>query len=407
MVTKDASSKILGFLYQMQRALYRIFSCETNNTVIGIETADDVVEEIRSENENWQVFFEQDKHSIQNNHQPYQDSSYNLWHTLHIWLFFIEEAREKYEKITYCLVSNKTIKKDNLAYILSQAKSDQEIDAALARLKEKGKAIYNGLKDSSEIKKTIGEVLKYQDENLKFLIKNITLLSEDGTKSTQDPKSATINLLHIPSELIQESENIYKSVFAHMVNECICAWKQKQSVQLIPQTYKNLLYNEILARKKNRFCEQSRNKTAYQEYLKKDIDKKHLFIDQLCSINKSEEHINRALKNYWAFYSEKVRLESIGDIPLDAWQEREDILYQRWENEWTKYDLSNVTEDEKIFQYEKIYDSTTDINYLADLNNNPTKQPYFTQGHYHFLANDNTNEFYIYWHDKFKKNEEF
>jgi hypothetical protein len=47
MVTKDASSKILGFLYQMQRALYRIFSCETDNTVIGIETADDVVEEIR------------------------------------------------------------------------------------------------------------------------------------------------------------------------------------------------------------------------------------------------------------------------------------------------------------------------------------------------------------------------
>lgn len=115
MITQEASSKFLGFLYQIERVLYRIFSSEHSLAVFAVETADDVVEEITYSNGKLHIIFEQDKHSIALNSQPYQDSNKNLWHTLHIWLSTIDEYKNKYEKITYCLVTNKSVGEKTLA----------------------------------------------------------------------------------------------------------------------------------------------------------------------------------------------------------------------------------------------------------------------------------------------------
>lgn len=106
MITDEASAKIAGYTFQFQRALYRIFSCETENTIIGIETDDDVVEVKQNVDGTIEIIFEQDKHSIQKSGHPFQDSSKNLWHTLHIWLDTMEEAQKKYKKIGYCFVTN-------------------------------------------------------------------------------------------------------------------------------------------------------------------------------------------------------------------------------------------------------------------------------------------------------------
>ena len=50
MVTTEASSKIAGYNFQFQRALYRLFSSESAETTVGIETDDDVVEITRDAN---------------------------------------------------------------------------------------------------------------------------------------------------------------------------------------------------------------------------------------------------------------------------------------------------------------------------------------------------------------------
>lgn len=84
MITQEASSKFLGFLYQIERVLYRIFSSEHSSAVFSVETADDVVEEITYSNGELHVIFEQDKHSIALNSQPYQDSNKNFG-TLYIY----------------------------------------------------------------------------------------------------------------------------------------------------------------------------------------------------------------------------------------------------------------------------------------------------------------------------------
>ncbi|HGJ6192767.1 TPA: hypothetical protein ACJXMH_002461, partial [Salmonella enterica subsp. enterica serovar Kinondoni] len=195
MVTQEASSKFLGFLYQIERALYRIFASEHNSAIFGIETADDVVEEISFDDGQLHVSFEQDKHTLGTSGQPYQDSSKNLWHTIHIWLSAMKGAREKYEEITYCLVTNKNVGENTLANLFSTAQTDEQIKAALGELRKQANTI------TGEVKEIAEQVLSYSEDDLEFLIKNIILLDNHGTNSGLSIKSATINLLHLPSEI--------------------------------------------------------------------------------------------------------------------------------------------------------------------------------------------------------------
>lgn len=78
MATKEASSKMAGYVFQFERALYRLFSSETEATTVGIETDDDVVEITRDENGEIYIEFEQDKHSVQSSGHPYKDNSANV-----------------------------------------------------------------------------------------------------------------------------------------------------------------------------------------------------------------------------------------------------------------------------------------------------------------------------------------
>ncbi|HCC5837225.1 ABC-three component system protein [Citrobacter farmeri] len=393
MVTKEASAKIVGFLYQMERALYRIFSNEHDSAVFGIETADDVVEEILFENGHWHVAFEQDKHASGTQSQPYQDSSKNLWHTIHIWLNAMKEVREKYNKITYYLVTNKTVGSNNLATILSEAKTEEQINSALVILKEQANAINGKVKDIAV------HVLSYSEEELKFLIKNIELLDNHGTHSGIPLKQATINLLHIPTELKSQEETIYQTLFGFMIDQCLSAWKVRRSVELTKGPFSNLRDAEISKIKRRNFIDQPIFDTEYKKFMDND-NTEHLFIEQLQYININTEQCNKALEHYWAFHAERVRLEDTGEIPLSAWRARDYALYERWEQIKNNIEVTG-DKNNSIESSQEIYTKTLS-DYKANLNGMPTEYLYFTRGNYHNLANYSENETFIHWHSNFK-----
>jgi hypothetical protein len=393
MVTEEASPKIVGFLFQIERAMYRIFSSENNTCVFGIETADDVVEEITLDNGQWHVFFEQDKHALSTRPQPFQDSSKNLWHTLHIWLSAMEHAREKYSEITYCLTTNKPVGINSLAYIISNAKTKEEIELALATLKQQASII------TGKVKQITSSVLSYSDEDLKFLIKNIELLDNNGTHSGVAPKQATINLLHLPSEVVEQSETIYRSLFGFMCDLCISAWKNKIPAELTKRPFSNLLNAEIQKIKRRIFIDQPIFNTEFKKFMEND-NSEHLFIKQLQCIGLNTDSSNKALKEYWAFYAERVRLQITGEIPSSAWEDREYELYERWEQAKEHLEIMEC-DTQSISALKKIYTNTLG-NYKASLNGHPTNYFYFTTGNYHDLAKSPHKETFIYWHDDFQ-----
>ena len=396
MITQEASSKFLGFLYQIERVLYRIFSSEHSSAVFAVETADDVVEEITYSNGELHIIFEQDKHSIALNSQPYQDSNKNLWHTLHIWLSTIDDYKNKYQKITYCLVTNKSVGEKTLAKKISIAESDEDITKTIKELKNQAEIISGKTKEIAE------KVINYPEDELKYLIKCIVLLDNDGTISSEPLKQATINLFHLTSEYNEHSNYLYQTLIGFIIDKCQTSWRKREPALLTKDPIFNLLQNEINKIKRKNFTEQSFFKTSFQEYLKNDNNSgNHLFIKQLQSIGHNTEACNLALKNYWAFYSEKIRLQEAGETPISAWEDRDDQLYNRWIN----INLSTIVDNNEkdLPHYQNIYSKTVTPDYNCPINGYSTTNSYFTIGNYHALANDSESDYFIYWHDNYKK----
>lgn len=395
MVTEDASLKILGFTYQFERALYRILTCEHSSAVFGIETEDDVVEKITFEDGKVHILLEQDKHSVETSGQPYQDSSKNLWHTIHIWLEAMKETRETYSQATYCLVTNKKVGEKTLATMLSEASSEEEVSSAISELRSHATSLGDKVKIIAE------QALAYPEDDLKFLIKNIELLDNHGTRSGLPLKEASIQLLHIPAEIKDCEIDIYCSLLGLLIDTCSTAWKTKQPVALTKNIFANLRHIEIRKAKLKSFVEQPFFQTKFQEHLSKD-NKDHLFIRQLSSIGMKVEGCNDALRDYWAFYSERVRLQKLGEVSPSDWDARNDMIYNRWVQlkNLAELDLDETASKTKFFR--DVYKGTMDANYKASLGEYQTEHGYFTAGNYHDLANSPHQHTFIHWHNDFK-----
>src|SRR5712692_10136418 len=99
----SAPGAVAGFTYQFERALYWLAQSPAG-AVIGIETDDDVA--VRSANAS---LFEQDKHSIRDDAQPFGDRSKDLWNTLAIWLDAIDARQVTIETTVFLMVTNKLL----------------------------------------------------------------------------------------------------------------------------------------------------------------------------------------------------------------------------------------------------------------------------------------------------------
>lgn len=394
MITTEASSKIAGYTFQFQRALYRLFSSESEATIVGIETDDDVVEISRDANGEVQITFEQDKHSIQDSGQPFQDSSKNLWHTLHIWLDSMKSVREKYNSVRYCLVTNKEVPTRAFAAKLSAASEKNKIEECIKEIKLNA-AVVKG-KGASSIK----AVSEYSDDDLYFLIENLNLMDEFATASGSDPKKATIQLFQLPPDLSEKGDEIYSSILGLLVDTCQTSWLDKKPVWLDKTLFTNRLHSEIPAHRMARFVERPLLSTAYKTFLKNNSNE-HLFLKQLQHLGSSIDVCDRALEFYWGFYAERARLQTEGDVLPTAWDERNEMLHQRWQiiGDSAKMEAEPGSSEDVLAR--KIFAKTIDGNYTAKLGLHETFQPYFTAGNYHDLANQPDHSCFVHWHSIF------
>lgn len=76
--------KIAGYIFQFQRALFRLLSSDFSNLVVCIEPEDDVVEIILNNQLSPKINLEQDKHTVNLDKNTYQYSSKNDWNSLHM-----------------------------------------------------------------------------------------------------------------------------------------------------------------------------------------------------------------------------------------------------------------------------------------------------------------------------------
>ncbi|MGH8761607.1 MAG: ABC-three component system protein, partial [Nitrosospira sp.] len=390
MITVEASAKIAGYIFQFQRVLYRLFSSELETTIVGIETEDDVVEIKQDAAGLVQIVFEQDKHSIQSSGHPFRDSSKNLWHTLHTWLDAMEAVRQKYENVSYCLVTNKEVATQAFAKKIGAADKKDEIEECIKEIRQRA------IRANGESAASIKAVAAFSSENLYFLIGNLKLMDEYATASGIDAKDATIQLFQLPPDLREKAEDIYGSLIGLLVHTCQEAWVGRKQVWVEKGTFTNRLHLEISAHRMARYVERPLISTSYKDLLSKN-NGDHVFLTQLQQLGVTNEQCDRALDHYWGFYSERVRLQTEGDVLPTAWDARNEQLHERWQmiSDSCKNEVEVNTLETTLAK--RILAKTLDGSYTAKLGVQDTSHAYFTSGNYHDLANQPEHSCFVHW----------
>lgn len=201
MAMENASASAAGYAYQFERALYRIFTVKHRFARIGIETADDL-EEISYVKDGKKRILEQDKLSKLKN-SPLKDSSRNLWNTLSIWLKEVYQSGDEYTEHEFILVTNRTVPQDSLAFLLSSSQSEETVAQAIKLLRAHAEKI------TGSVEKIAKNVCSYDDDDIAYIIRNMTVVDGQDGESLKD---ATYAALQFPSDIEGSEEEIYEAL---------------------------------------------------------------------------------------------------------------------------------------------------------------------------------------------------
>ncbi|WP_369987566.1 ABC-three component system protein [Pseudomonas xanthosomatis] len=388
---ENASASAAGYAYQFERALYRIFTVKHRFARIGIETADDL-EEISYVKDGKKRILEQDKISQLKN-SPLKDSSRNLWNTLSIWLKEVYKSGDEYTEHEFVLVTNRTVPKDSLAFILSNSKSEDEVAQAIELLREHAGKI------TGAVEKIAINVCSYEDEDIAYILKNLTVLDGQDGDSLRE---ATYAALQFPSDVEGNEENIYEALIGHLLSSCLASWHNGDAFWAEAQPFFN---------KKHALCELYINQsmtplpqeeTGYRTLLDDYKDLPLPFFSQLRRILPRESLLNKELGHFWAAYSERTRLLVSGKILLPHINEAESILAARWESITDAHvlvkdkDPSEFTDED--FKEIYIQTSSCDNHFSLKLGRVNSNQRYLFMGTYHHQANESDSKHPIHWH---------
>jgi len=243
-------------------------------------------------------------------------------------------------------------------------------------------------------------VASFSEDDLRFVIQRLRLMDEFGTASGATPKNATIQLFQLPPDLSEKGPEIYRSILGLVVDTCQEGWRNKQPVWIAKESVAARLHAEIAAHRMARYVDQPLFSTSYKEYLSAGGNEQ-LFLLQLQQLDANAAMCDRALSHYWGFYSERVRLQTEGDVLPTAWSARDELLHERWAMIRENVLLQAAMGACQKTIAKKILTTTIDGTYTAPLGLQETQNPYFTAGNYHDLANQKEQPHFVYWHEKF------
>jgi ABC-3C protein len=384
--THTATGQMAGYLFQPDRALVLLCSCN-NNESVSIELVDDVA---MIDDDGNVIFREQDKSSIQAEGQPFKDRSKDLWNTLMIWATEIKNGTLKIETTKLVCVTNKKLDDNSLIKKISSAKTEAEVTTAIALLKTAAAEPPAGLK------KTIETVLA-EEEILKKLIPQITLI-EDNNLETRNKEIA--DELHLSDEI---KNNVIESLRGWL-NESILKQLERGQAPIIKKTDFNNRYHLVINKETDdrivfmakRFVKSKISQTDREEASDRT------FVKQLDLVGHSDKHniLLDAIDDFLCSEAERTRLTIKGDLDREELNDMDELSKERWtevfRRKMTQLKPDMKEDDLAEFAFE-IYDTTVS-GYLAEIRGNKT-QPYFTKGSFHKLS----DELEIGWHPHWQK----
>jgi hypothetical protein len=374
-----------GFSFQFERALYWL-AISSAGSVVGVETDDDVA--IRG-TDSTQIL-EQDKHSIQEDAEPFGDRSKDLWNTLRIWIEALDAGEVTAGTTLFMIVTNKALP-ECVAQKIGRAKSDEEIDACVVALETASTSPPEG------IKSLIARVMRPESRpNLRKLIERCRLADASQDAAGQELRAKTIGHLQLPEWCAPAGDSILDELLGWMHKIALASWQKKQPAWIKRDHFVNHLYAIIDLRKRKISRERAEHLIPVGDD-KIGEKKGSIFVKQLHLVTDDDSVVDTSIREFIRCNIEKARLSVEGNITDDDWLAFESTLLARWDKIRARVIRSRKGKAEEDVGFEIFTDTTEE--HCEKLAGSDTEQVYLTSGTYHRLA----ELIKIGWHPRYQE----
>jgi hypothetical protein len=374
-----------AFSYQFERALNWLAQSPAGS-VIGVETGGDVAVRGADGSE----LFEEDKHSISEDAEPFGNRAKDLWNTLAMWIEALDAKEVTADKSRFLMVTNKVLP-ECVAQQISRAKSATEITSCIAALEAAVKT------PPQHIAPLVQRVLRSDSRtSLRELILNCELV--DGSQGTAGPelRKQTIDRLQLPEWCLVGADSITDELLGWLHRTALAMWQQKQPAWIHRDHFVNQLHAVIDLRKRQVTRERAEHLIPVSSD-KVGQEKGSPFVKQLHLVTDDDSIVDSAIREFIRCNIEKSRLSAEGNVTDDDWKAFETALLSRWDKIRARViRMSQATREEDI-GFEIFTDTTEE--HREKLAGSDTEQVYLTSGTYHRLA----DMIRIGWHPRFEE----
>jgi hypothetical protein len=379
----SAEGQMLGYLYQLEKALLWLSLC-SDDGMVSIEMEDDVVARLQK-GENFETIFEQDKSTLSRNN-PYANKSINLWKTLCIWLDLASTKNADLDTSRFILATTVKIKKTCIAKKISECINANEAQKIYSALK----VIANN--PNKTLQPYCEAFLSYPKSTVLRLLPRITLVDNDYEDDRKILKDRIRKNLRILSDF--PFNEFYWELVGMLLDKAISSWTTGQRAIFSVKSVWRQVDNWKSKHSRERFFERTKDNLPIPE-ISIEAEKGKPFVKQLEAISVLESEVIDSINDFLRASMERTRYAEEGRVTKGEFNEFENDLFERWKMISNRKIRLNKTEEAEGLGYDTFSEV---INFKGKLAGVQTEQYYTTKGMYHKLSNNKQ----IGWHPKWK-----
>lgn len=374
-----AIGQALGYMYQFERATYRLLQADNTVVYVGIEHVDDVsVHKTDGTSIN-----EQNKATIGDD-RPLTDRSVALWKTLAIWADIAFDKAETLSTTEFHLVTNGEVDSESLAARIHAAKTSSQMTAVASELRTTATALREGLQPFA------AKILRLEPEVLARLVGRIFVF--DNISASYGGKLEELQSLRFHSELQR------RAIF-----DGALGWV-KRTVLSLAQSGEPTLVDRIAFDRQvkalNRSVAVSPLFVVFDPQ-ESGIDptkyRSHGFVQQLDWVDTDPSFVRQCVIHYVHAQAVRVKWADSAAVPDAVILAYEEDLKARWRLNVQRQ--SRRTYSSPIDKGQELLNET--LSEDSVLENQPMPKP-FTCGSFHVLADfDGQSDPKIGWHPEF------
>lgn len=382
----DASASALGYIFQIDYALFRALQIEDESENIGLEVLDDVAV---LDNRNRPIELAQLKYY--DTSSQLSNRSAQLWRTLRIWSTRVGRGEIEIEKTSLYLITSSQITDGSVASKLLEGKGRKELEAAQELLS------IASLAPNVELKRAYHSVQLLGIDKLTRLLERVTIVPHSG--AIDDVEKEIKRRLHL----------VARSNHQDLLFERLKGWWDKRCAALYSRSVPYISVRELWEKIQDLRDSLQRDALPIDfegEDPEIDLDADdRLFMAQLRCLDLNQNRLVAAATYYYRAFSQITRWIKEGLVFYPEYNAYAKRLREEWSLQYgslkDEMEMPDSSDEALQKQFGRKLLSRVVESHNTLLIRERVTEPYVMRGTYHILADEMPPT--IWWHPNFSK----